>query len=123
MPEGVYRIKPLNPNSAFHLALRLRYPNDFDRAMATTEGRDQPGTDIMIHGRDRSIGCLAMGDEAAENLFILAAETGIENIMVILAPADFRHRTLPPDMPPVPPWTAELYEQIRLELAKLRPET
>lgn len=34
----------------------------------------------MIHGKNCSIGCLDMGDEAAEDLFVLAAKTGIDNI-------------------------------------------
>ena len=32
VPEGVYRVPELNPNSDFHLSLRLDYPNEFDRA-------------------------------------------------------------------------------------------
>src|SRR5262245_18777864 len=32
VPEGVYRIEALNPNSRYHLSMRLDYPNAFDRA-------------------------------------------------------------------------------------------
>lgn len=117
VPEGVYAIEALNPNSAYHLSLRLNYPNAFDLEMARRDGRDRPGSDIMIHGSRSSIGCLAMGDEAAEDLFVLAAETGIENITVILSPVDFRVRDLPADLPPAPPWTGELYGRIREALA------
>lgn len=35
-------------------------------------------------------GCLAMGDEASEDLFALAAAVGIRKITVIIAPTDFR---------------------------------
>ena len=59
-----------------------------------------------------------MGDEAIEELFILAAETGIENISVIISPVDFRIRELPSDMPVVPTWTSEIYDSIRQELKK-----
>ena len=90
VPEGVYGIESLNPNSAFHLALRVDYPNAFDRENARIEGRTSPGSDIMIHGSSVSVGCLAMGDPAIEELFVLAAETGLENIKVILSPVDFR---------------------------------
>ena len=31
VPEGLYRIESLNPNSRFHLSLRVSYPNAFDR--------------------------------------------------------------------------------------------
>jgi murein L,D-transpeptidase YafK len=119
VPEGLYKIESLNPNSLYHLALRIGYPNAFDRKKGKLDGRTDLGCDIMIHGSDASIGCLAMGDQAAEDLFILVAETGIENIDVILSPVDFRLRDLPPDMPPVPEWTSEIYEDIRNELLKL----
>lgn len=92
VPEGFYGIESLNPNRRFHLSLRINYPNDADRARALAEGRNvfNLGGDIMIHGSAVSIGCLAMGDLAAEELFVLAARTGLENIRVIMAPVDFR---------------------------------
>jgi murein L,D-transpeptidase YafK len=73
VPEGIYRIESLNPNSRFHLSLRINYPNDFDRQMAQQDGRTGLGGDIMIHGAQVSVGCLAMGDSAAEDLFLMAA--------------------------------------------------
>ncbi len=118
VPEGFYKIESLNPNSSYHLALRINYPNQFDRDKAKIDGRKNLGGDIMIHGRKGSIGCLAMGDEAIEELFVLAAETGIQNISVIISPVDFRIRELPSDMPVVPTWTTELYDSIRQELNK-----
>ncbi|MBI4584602.1 MAG: hypothetical protein HY717_11360 [Planctomycetes bacterium] len=118
VPEGLYRLESLNPNSLYHLALRVNYPNDFDRERAAREGRGRLGGDIMIHGGAGSIGCLAMGDEAAEDLFVLAAETGLGRIAVILSPADFRQRELPELDHELPPWTAELYARIKSELAK-----
>lgn len=119
VPEGIYRIESLNPNSLYHLALRVGYPNQFDRAQGSSDGRNALGSDIMIHGKSASIGCLAMGDQAAEDLFVMTAESGIEKITVILSPVDFRIRSLPANMPKVPPWTAELYAEIRSELMKL----
>ena len=116
VPEGIYQIESLNPNSRYHLALRVNYPNQEDLRRAKKDGRSDPGSDIMIHGKDRSIGCLAMGDQAAEDLFILAENTGIRNITVILAPADFRIKPLPPDIPSKPMWTIELYMTIKKEL-------
>lgn len=116
VPEGLYRVEALNPNSLYHLSLRLNYPNPFDREMARAEQRTQLGGDIMIHGSKYSVGCLAMGDEAAEDLFVLAAETGIDKVMVILSPVDFRRAGLPPKMPPVPKWTGALYEAVKSQL-------
>ena len=120
VPEGLYRIESLNPNSMFHLSLRVNYPNEFDRRQASRESRTNLGGDIMIHGSNASIGCLAMGDEAAEDLFILAAETGIDKITVLLSPVDFRKRAMPEVTHPLPEWTDVLYEQIKQELSKLK---
>lgn len=120
VPEGIYRVEFLNPNSRFHLALRLDYPNEYDRERAEEDGRSDLGGDIMIHGGIGSIGCLAMGDEAAEDLFVLAVDTGIRNVTVVLSPVDFRTRDLPDGMPPVPEWTQDLYGQLRSGLADLQ---
>lgn len=120
VPEGLYRIELLNPNSLYHLSLRVNYPNAFDRGKGRGDGRDALGGDIMIHGGAKSIGCIAVGDPAAEELFVLAADVGLENVRVILSPVDFRVRELPAEMPPVPPWTPDLYAAIRRELAALR---
>lgn len=119
VPEGIYPVESLNPNSRFHLSLRVGYPNAFDRAQAGAEGRTNLGGDIMIHGKAVSIGCLAMGDPAAEELFVLAAETGLKNITVILTPVDFRNGVEVPASAKLPAWTKTLYENIRQELARL----
>jgi len=121
VPEGLYRIESLNPNSLYHLALRVDYPNAFDKARGAEDGRTDLGCDIMIHGGRLSIGCLAMGDEAAEDLFVLAAETGIENISVVLSPVDFRKRSLPASTPETPVWTKGLYASIKDALKPLAP--
>jgi hypothetical protein len=120
VPEGLYKIESLNPNSRFHLSLKLNYPNDLDRQQATIEGRVNPGGDIMIHGSNVSIGCLAMGDEAAEDLFVLAAQVGIDNVLVILSPVDLRIAPMPKLSYPLPTWIEVLYEQIKQELSKLK---
>ena len=119
VPEGFYHIESLNPNSAFHLALRVSYPNEEDRTQAASEGRTNLGSDIMIHGSNASIGCLAMGDEVAEDLFVLAAQTGIENIEVLLCPLDFRTSKLPDDSA-LPQWVQTRYAQLS-ERLKLLP--
>lgn len=120
VPEGLYRVESLNPNSLYHLALRVNYPSPEDKRRATEDGRSQLGSDIMIHGKDCSVGCLAMGDDAAEDLFILAAKIGIDNITIILSPVDFRVRELPKKIPHQPPWTPQLYDSIRKELGNYR---
>jgi L,D-transpeptidase-like protein len=115
VPEGLYRAEFLNANSRYHLAIRLDYPNAFDRQRGAADGRDNLGSDIMVHGSSASIGCLAMGNEAAEDLFIIAALAGKENVRIVVAPTDFRDGRVAPEMPG-PHWVPELYRQIRLEL-------
>ena len=111
VPEGFYRIESLNPNSTYHVSLRLNYPNEFDRAQAAKEGRTELGGDIMIHGKAASIGCIAIGDVAAEEIFTLAADVGIKNVRVICSPLDFRKRKQVQGAAQ-PPWVSELYQQI-----------
>ncbi len=118
VPEGIYRLRELNPNSRFHLSLWLNYPNEFDRARAAQEGRTDLGGEIMIHGDAVSTGCLAMGDSAAEDLFVLAALTGIDQVTVLLAPRDFRQGATMVIPDGAPTWSAELYEMLGRELAK-----
>lgn len=116
VPEGIYAIESLNPHSKYHLALRVNYPNTFDRKQAQVEGRTDLGGDIMIHGGEASVGCLAIGDEAAEDLFVLAAETGLTNITVILSPADFRKGRDRKPADNAPSWTETLYQTIHSNL-------
>jgi len=103
VPEGTYRIELLNPNSRFHLSLRVNYPNADDLLRARTENRDPAtlGGDIMIHGGAASIGCLAIGDQAVEELFVLAALTGLDNIQLIIFPNAREDATL--QIPAYPP--------------------
>lgn len=74
VPEGFYFVPPaaMKPDSQFHLAFNIGYPNDYDRDHRRT------GSVIMIHGNCVSIGCLAMTDEKIEEIYTLcaAAHTG-----------------------------------------------
>jgi murein L,D-transpeptidase YafK len=117
VPEGIYYVEFLNANSRFHLSIRLNYPNRYDRAQAAIDGRTRLGSDIMIHGMASSIGCLAMGNEAAEDLFVLAALVGRENIVIVVSPTDFR-RGEPAQTIDGPTWLPNLYERLRAELRR-----
>lgn len=116
VPEGIYRIVGLNPNSHYHLSMKLNYPNEFDLYHAAQEGRSQPGSDIFIHGKAVSIGCLAMGDESIEELFTLTAQVGAEHVKVVIAPHDPRRYPLQARLGMQPYWTAELYQRISEEI-------
>lgn len=122
VPEGIYSISYLNPASRYHVSLRVNYPNAFDRQMAAKDKRKNLGGDIMIHGKAVSAGCIAVGDEAAEELFVLAANVGIENVKVVIAPSDFRRNGLPPANPAQPEWVPGLYAQVASAMAPFKPK-
>ena len=81
-PEGMYRIAGRNPRSAYHLSLRISYPNQDDRMQAVHRGVS-PGGDIMIHGLpngfgwigrlhrlvDWTAGCIAVTDSEIEEIW------------------------------------------------------
>ncbi len=77
-PEGVYYISHRNPESTYHLSLRISYPNDADRAHAKAEGKP-PGGDIFIHGgpvkpttrRDWTWGCISVTDREIEQIYAM----------------------------------------------------
>lgn len=112
VPEGIYSIDNINPNSAFHLSLHINYPNEEDKKRANEEGRTNLGSDIMIQGSKYSVGCIALNDSDIEELFVLAAKSNYKNWQVILSPADFRVGETPkPPRKPVK-WLPELYKTI-----------
>lgn len=115
VPEGMYRIEWFNPNSSYHLSMKLNYPNAFDLKHAKAEGREQPGTNIFIHGNAVSIGCLAMGDEAIEELFYLAYASKRQNIDVIIAPHGPANAPLKATTN-MPVWVKVLYQNIQSQL-------
>jgi len=119
VPEGRYRVSGMNPNSAFYLSLKLDYPNAFDKQQAEADGRTNLGGDIFIHGGSASIGCLAMGDRAIEELFVLSADVGLENIEVLLAPSDLRQgQAFPRNTGPA--WANALYGELATALEPFR---
>jgi murein L,D-transpeptidase YafK len=77
-PEGDYWISHRNPQSQFHLSIKISYPNDADRTYARALGRD-PGGDIFIHGTPRrhrntpdwTAGCIAIGNRQMEEVYAM----------------------------------------------------
>jgi L,D-peptidoglycan transpeptidase YkuD (ErfK/YbiS/YcfS/YnhG family) len=81
-PEGTYTIEGRNGNSAYHLSLRISYPNAQDRKRARALGV-APGGDIMIHGlkngfaqagaahtaSDWTEGCIAVTNPEMEEIY------------------------------------------------------
>ena len=118
IPEGCYGIEYLNPNSRFYLSLKVSYPNELDREHAKNEGRTNPGGDIMIHGKDVTIGCVPVGDDAIEDIFYLANAVGLKNVKVVISPYDMRNwRKAESEISEVG-WYDELCEEIFKELKR-----
>jgi hypothetical protein len=118
IPEGIYRVSWLHPNSQYHLSMKLDYPNAFDRTKAVQEGRTRPGSDIFIHGKDVSEGCLAVGDRAIEELFVLVARVGHDAVRVLIAPNDLRRGGPTEALKVRPEWLPELYATLSAELKR-----
>lgn len=79
----------------------------------------QPGSDILVHGNECSIGCIAMGDPVSEELFVAAYDTVDRNLPLIIAPVDFRTTVAPAGSANDPVWLPELYGQIKTALEEL----
>ena len=113
VPEGFYRLPTLNPNSRFHLSVRVDYPNAEDIRNAVVP-RARMGSDIYVHGNSVSIGCLALGDPAIEEVFTLVARATPTERRILISPVDFRQSAPPP--PPDELWVRKLYERLRKKL-------
>lgn len=117
IPEGIYGVEYLNPNSAFHLSIKVTYPNAFDRSRAKEDGRSQLGGDIMIHGGSATIGCVPLGDDAIEEVFYFVAKAGSRNTIIVMAPYDMR-KGRQPELEQSPlPWYGALCDEIAVALA------
>ena len=90
IPEGVYKLISLNPNSSYHLSIKLSYPNEMDLKFAKKENRTDLGGDIFIHGKSVSIGCIPIGDKNIEELFYLVNHVQLVNTEIWILPVDFR---------------------------------
>ena len=70
-PEGFYYIDNFNPQSGYHLSLRVNYPNESDRIL----GADNTlGGDIFVHGGCKTAGCIAVTNENIKEIYWLAVE-------------------------------------------------
>jgi murein L,D-transpeptidase YafK len=69
-PEGFYAVGPkqMKPDSNYHVAFNLGFPNAYDRS------HDRTGEYLMIHGKCKSAGCYAMTDALAEEIYALARD-------------------------------------------------
>ncbi|MBI1981087.1 MAG: hypothetical protein HYS63_05975 [Methylocystis sp.] len=84
-PEGFYSVsaKQLHPNSNYHRAFNVGYPNAFDRQNGRTGGL------VMVHGACKSVGCFAMTDRGIEEIYAFveaALRAGQKEVQVHIFP-------------------------------------
>jgi murein L,D-transpeptidase YafK len=87
-PEGLYTIETRNPESKYHLSLKISYPNEQDVAQAESMGLS-PGGDIFIHGAPNEAflggffyqykpawtqGCIAVRNSDIEEMWSLVSD-------------------------------------------------
>ena len=88
-PEGEYYIVRHNPKSAYHLSLKISYPNA-EQIKAAEDGNYSAGGDIMIHGfpnkspawlfkywhktNDWTAGCIAVTNDEIEEIYNLVKD-------------------------------------------------
>lgn len=86
-PEGIYTIDFHKPDSDYHMALHISYPEPHDIDRAALDGRSA-GSDIMIHGlpngrgwigrfhcwEDWTAGCIAVTDVEIEEIYHAVAD-------------------------------------------------
>ena len=70
-PEGFYTVRPsqMNPQSSYHLAFNMGFPNAYDRANGRT------GSHLMVHGACSSSGCYSMTDAQMEEIYALVRDS------------------------------------------------
>ena len=93
VPEGIYRISKLNPDSAFHLSLRVDYPNaDEEEAVVKSTTVTQAGEPQMVISKEQLIQLQHVFAEQrapeAQDLLVAAVAAGfgqnVENVIALL---------------------------------------
>lgn len=87
IPEGFYELSKFNPESFYHLSLKVNYPNESDSVLSD---QVSPGGLIFIHGGCRTVGCIPITDEKIKELYVFCLEAknlGQEKISIHLFPA------------------------------------
>lgn len=87
IPEGSYHLSKFNPESNFHLSLKVSYPNKADSIQGY---RPQLGGLIFIHGGCHTIGCIPITDNKIKELYLFCLEakhSGQQEIPIHILPA------------------------------------
>ena len=94
VPEGFYFISDFKPNSNYHMAMLVNYPNYSDQIAGDKE---HPGGDIYIHGACMTVGCLPMTDAPIEEIYVVSLTARIHgqlNIPVQIYPIRYNQKSL-----------------------------
>mgnify|MGYP007011023231 CR=1 FL=1 len=86
IPEGFYYLENFNPNSKYHLSLKVSYPNLSDSLLGV---KGKLGGDIYVHGKCETIGCLPMTDTLIQEIYLInlyAKANGQELIPIHIFP-------------------------------------
>ena len=83
VPEGFYEIKSFNPTSNFHLSMEVSYPNPSDAVLGT---KGKLGGLIYLHGNCVSIGCIAITDGPAEQVYLMALDAKVRKVPIHIFP-------------------------------------
>jgi murein L,D-transpeptidase YafK len=85
IPEGFYTVDFFNPQSQYHLSFRINYPNKSDLVFAD---KLNPGDNIFIHGHCVTIGCIPIGDDLIQELYLMTirAKGSGQNVPVHIFP-------------------------------------
>ncbi len=72
VPEGFYHISNFIPDSDYHFAMLINYPNKSD--VIRTTNPKHPGGEIEIHGDCCTIGCIPI-DEWIKELYLISLDS------------------------------------------------
>ncbi len=92
VPEGFYYINEFRPNSNYHLALGVNYPNASDRVLSDSL---TPGSAIYVHGSCVTVGCIPITNDQIEDLYLIAStvhNAGQEFIPIHVFPVAFKNK-------------------------------
>lgn len=94
IPEGSYVLSKFNPESNFHLSLKVNYPNKADSIKGY---RPQLGGMIFIHGGCHTIGCIPITDDKIKELYLMCLEaksSGQQEIPIHIFPAKLTNENM-----------------------------
>jgi murein L,D-transpeptidase YafK len=106
-PEGFYSVsaRQLNPNSHYHLAFDVGYPNAYDRRQGST------GSAVMVHGDCKSVGCFAMTNSGIDEIYGIveaALRSGQREVPVHIFPFRMTEEAIARESAPKPQFMAFL---------------